>query len=194
MLFSPAVGPLFSPAVVALFIPVVSSSLLVLLWSPLCSRLSGLVSASRADPRVHHRTFSHVLRQNFTSEAAHNTPSHRLRLAEPPHALLRATRGLGVPSPTLRKTSSPSRHCAWRPVIPELSWPPCRRHGRGFCRATCGTTFARRWNCLVVGVCAWNVCTQTAYCTFRQALLCSASRDRALVCSGSSCSVVIRVK
>ena len=28
---------------------------------------------------------------------------------------------------------------------------------------------------------------QTAFCTSRQALLCSASRDRALVCSGSSC-------
>ena len=49
------------------------------------------------------------------------------------------------------------------------------------------STFARRWNCLVVGVCASKVCTQTAFCTIRQALLCSASRDRALVCSGSSC-------
>ena len=58
----------------------------------------------RADPRVQHRTFSHVLRQNFSSEAAHHTPSHRLRLAEPPHALSRATRGLGDPSRTLRKT------------------------------------------------------------------------------------------
>ena len=48
-------------------------------------------------------------------------------------------------------------------------------------------TFARRWNCLVVGVCASKVCTQTAFCTFRRALLCSASRDRALVCHGSSC-------
>ena len=69
------------------------------------------MSASRADPRVHHRTFSHVLCQNFSSEAAHDTPSHRLRFAEPPHALSRATRGLGVPSPLY---SSPSRHCAWR--------------------------------------------------------------------------------
>ena len=33
------------------------------------------------------------------------------------------------------------------------------------------STFARRWNCLVVGVCASKVCTQTA-------LLCSASRNR----------------
>ena len=58
------------------------------------------------------------------------------------------------------------------------SWiPPCH----------VWSTFARRWNCLVVGVCASKVCTQTAFCTFRQALLCSASRDRALVCSGSSC-------
>ena len=83
------------------------SSLLVLLWTPLCTRLSGPVSASRADPRVHHRTFSHVLHHNFPSEAAHNTPSHRLRLAEPSHALSRAMRGLGDPSPTLRKTPHP---------------------------------------------------------------------------------------
>ena len=40
----------------------------------------------RADPRVHLRTFSHVL---------------------PPHALSRAARGLRVPSPTLRKTPPP---------------------------------------------------------------------------------------
>ena len=58
----------------------------------------------RADPRVHHRTFSHVLRQNFPSEITHHTPSRRLRLAEPPHVLSRATRGLGDPSSTLRKT------------------------------------------------------------------------------------------
>ena len=58
------------------------------------------------------------------------------------------------------------------------SWiPPCH----------VWSTFARRWNCLVVGVCASKVCTQRAFCTFRQALLCSASRYRALVCSGSSC-------
>ena len=48
------------------------------------------------------------------------------------------------------------------------------------------STFARRWNCLVVGVRASKACTLTAFCAFRQALLCSASRDRALVCSGSS--------
>ena len=108
--------------------------LLVLLLTDLCSRLSVPVSAPRrrhlrapishylcnvrpwlreglgcprADPRVHHRTFSHVLRQNFPSEAAHHTPSHRLRPTEPPHALSRATRGLGDPSPTLRKTPPP---------------------------------------------------------------------------------------
>ena len=64
------------------------------------------------------------------------------------------------------------------PLSSAWSWiPPCH----------VWSTFARRWNCLVVGVCASKVCTQTAFCTFRQALLCSASRDRALVCSGSSC-------
>ena len=95
--------------------------------------------------------------------------------AESPHALSRATRGLGDPQPHSEGDSSTSRHCAWRSVIPELGWPPCRRHGRGFRRATCGPL--------------WRVAgtPSTAFCTFRQALLCSASRDRAIVCSGSSC-------
>ena len=61
----------------------------------------------RADPHIHHRTFSHVPRQNFPSEAAHHAPSNRPRLAEPPHALSRASRGLGDPSSTLRKTPLP---------------------------------------------------------------------------------------
>ena len=110
------------------------SALFICCELTLCSRLSGPVSAPRrrhlrapnsqnlcnvrpwlrqglscprADPRVHHRTFSHVLRQNFPSEAAHHTPGHRLSLAEPPHTLSRATRGLGEPSPTLKKTPPP---------------------------------------------------------------------------------------
>ena len=49
------------------------------------------------------------------------------------------------------------------------------------------STFVRRWERLVVGVCASKVCTQTAFCTSHQVLLGLASRDRALVCSGSSC-------
>ena len=135
---------------------------------------------------IHHRTFSHVLRHNFPSEAAHHTPSQRLRLAESPHAFSRATRGLGNPSPTLSKTPHLQALCVevsdLRARLATLSsawsWmPPCH----------VWSTFARRWNCLVVGVCASKVCTQTALCTFRQALLCSASRDRALVCAGSSC-------
>ena len=67
----------------------------------------------RADPHIHHRTFSHVPRQNFPSEAAHHAPSNRPRLAEPPHALSRASRGLGDPSPHSEEDSSSSRHCAW---------------------------------------------------------------------------------
>ena len=35
-----------------------------------------------------------MLCHNFLSKAAHNTPSHRLRLAEPPHALSRAANGV----------------------------------------------------------------------------------------------------
>ena len=79
----------------------------------------------------------------------------------------------GSPQPHSQEDPSSSRHCAWRSVIPELgtlssawSWiPPCH----------VWSTVARRWNCFVVGVCASKVCTQTAFCTFRQALLCSAS-------------------
>ena len=168
-----------------LFAPAVGSSLMMLLWSPLCSRLSRPVSASRADPHVHHRTFFRVPRHSFPSEAAHNTPSQKLRFAEPPHALT-CCAWSGSPQPHSEENSSPSRHCAWRSVIPELGWPPCRRHVVDsavprvvhFCASL---ELLRRWSlCL-------EVCTQTAFCTFRQALLCSASRDRALVCSGSSC-------
>ena len=117
------------------------------------------VGCPRADPRVHHRTFSHVLRQNFPSETAHHTPSHRLRLAEPPHALSRATRRLGDPSPTLRKTLlPPSTHCVEvsdpRARLATLSsaWssiPPCH----------VWSTLARRWERLVAGVFASKVCT-----------------------------------
>ena len=135
----------------------------MLLWSPLCSRLSVPVSASRADPRVHHRTFSHVLRQNFPREAAHHTPSQRLRLAEPPHALSRATRGLGDPSHTLQalcvEVSDPRARLAT--LSSAWSWiPPCH----------VWSSFARRWNCLVP----------------RRSARKRRSRDRALVCSGSS--------
>ena len=56
--------------------------------------------------------------------------------------------------------------------MPELGWPPCRRHGRGFRRATCGPLLR------VAVKASWSV-PQTAFRTFRQALLCSASRDRA---------------
>ena len=167
----------------------------MLLWTHLCCRLSGPVSAPRrrhlrapnsrylcnvkpwlrqglgcprADPPVHHRTFSHVLRHNFLSEAAHCTPSHRLRLAEPPHALSRATRGL-------RKTPLPPGAVR------------CRRHGRGFHRATCGPLLRVAGNASSLESLHRRSVPQTAICTSRQALLHSASRDRALVCSGSSC-------
>ena len=130
------------------FLPVMGSSL-ILLWTPLCTRLSGPVSASRAEPRVHHRTFSHVLRHNFPSEAAHaslnlRTLSHVLRVV------------WETPAPLW------GRHCAWRSVIPELGFPPCRRHGRGFRRATCGPLCAslelpRRWSLCLEGLYANRV-------------------------------------
>ena len=153
MLFLPAVGPLF-PAVVAL-LTCWKFLLFVLLWTPLCTRLSRPVSASRADPRVHHRTCSHVLYQNFP--AKRRTTRLAIGYASlPPHALSRATRGLGDPRPTQRKTPL-SRLCA--SVIPELGWPPCRRHGRGFRRATCGPIMRVAGNASSYGVSASKVCT-----------------------------------
>ena len=110
----------------------------------------------RADPRVHLRTFSRVLCQNFPSKAAHHTSSHGVCLAEPPHALSRVTRGLGDPSPTLRKSPPPLQA-----LCVEISDPRARL-------ATLSSawswippwfTFARRWERLVVGVFASKVCT-----------------------------------
>ena len=72
-------------------------------------------------------------------------------------------------------------------MIPELGWPPCRRHGRGFRRATCGPLLRVAGNASSLESLPRRSVPQTAFCTSRQALLCSASRDRALVCSGSSC-------
>ena len=98
MLFLPAVGPLFSLARGSCWC--CCELLFVLVCRDLCP-LPVLTHVFIA------ATFSHVLYQNFPNEAAHHTPSLRLRLAEPPHALSRAARGLGVTSPTLRKTHLP---------------------------------------------------------------------------------------
>ena len=72
-------------------------------------------------------------------------------------------------------------------MIPELGWPPCRRHGRGFRRATCGPLLRARWELPR----RWSLCLEGLYRRRRSAplvrpSLCSASRDRALVCPGSS--------
>ena len=72
-------------------------------------------------------------------------------------------------------------------MIPELGWPPCRRNVRGFRRATCGPLLRVAGNASSLESLPRRSVPQTAICTSRQALLCSASRDRALVCSGSSC-------
>ena len=69
----------------------------------------------------------------------------------------------------------PSRHCACT----------CRRHGRGFRRATCGPLLRVAGNASSLESLPRRSVPQTAFCTSRQALLWSASRDRALVCSGS---------
>ena len=47
-------------------------------------------------------------------------------------------------------------------MIPELGWPPCRWHGRGFRRATCGPLCAslelpRRWSLCLEGLYAIGV-------------------------------------
>ena len=47
----------------------------------------------------------------------------------------------GSPQLHSEEGSSSSKHCAWKSVITELGWPPCRRHGHGFRRATCGPLF-----------------------------------------------------
>ena len=91
---------------------------------------------------------------------------------------------LGGPSRTLRNTPLPPGTVRG---IPELGWPPCRRHGRGFRRATCGPLLRFAGNASSLESVPRRSVPQTAFCTFRQALLCSASRDRALVCSGTSC-------
>ena len=73
-----------------------------------------------------------------------------------PHALSRAARGL-VDSQHHRQP--PPRAARVEGVSPELGWPPCPRHGRGFRRAACWSTFARRWERLVAGASASKVCT-----------------------------------
>ena len=97
--------------------------------------------------------------------------------------------------PHSEEDSSSSKHCAWKSVIPELG---------------CSCSVQSSVGHLVVGMvvdsavarvvhfcaslrmpCRWSLPRRsvppTAFCTSRQALPCSASRDRALVCSGSSC-------
>ena len=100
--FLPAVGPLFSS---------VGGSCWVLLWTPLCSRLSGPVSALR---RRHLRApNSHYPVQCEALVTSRTWLSTCWPTCSSPHVLSRAARGLGDPSPTLRKTPH-SKHCAWR--------------------------------------------------------------------------------
>ena len=92
-------------------------------------------------------------------------------------------------SPRSRLSSARTLTCC---ESPEPPWPPYPRHGRGFRRAACGPLFVRRRECLVAGASSSKVCIANGdLCTFHQALLCSVSRDRALVCSGSSCSASV---
>ena len=70
-------------------------------------------------------------------------------------------------------------------MIPFLGWPPCRRHGRGFRRATCGPLLRVAGNASSLESLPRRSVPQTAFCTSRQALLCSASRDRRVTASAS---------
>ena len=102
----------------------------------------------------------------------------------------------GSPQHHSEEDSSPSRHCAWRSVVPELG---------------CSGTVQSLVGHLVVGMAVDSALPRvvhfsaslgvprrrsplprrsvprTAICTSRWALLCSASRGRALGCSGTSC-------
>ena len=81
---------------------------------------------------------------------------------------------------------SDSRAWMLRPC-PEIGWPPRRRHGRGFRLAACGPQQCVAGNASSLELLPrWSV-SQTAICTFRQALLCLIFRDRAFGCSSPSC-------
>ena len=82
---------------------------------------------------------------------------------------------------------SPPRGARVEGAPPELGWPPCSRHGRGFRRAACGLQQCVAGNASSLEPLPRMSVSQTAICTFRQALLCLVSRDRALRCSGLSC-------
>ena len=113
----------------------------MLLWTPLCSRLSGAVPAPQRRrlraPDSHYLCNARPwLRQGL---GCHDKLFTRPPRADPRVHLCtfshsRAARGLGVPSHTLRKTPPPPGTVRGG----QLGWPPCPRHGRGFRRATCG--------------------------------------------------------
>ena len=151
------------------------------LWTPLCSRLSGPVSAPwrrrlrapdshylcnvslgyvkdlavstscfarppRADPRVHHRTFSHVLRLRTLSHVLRVVweTSHTLRKTPlPPGTVRGGQRSQSLIAPALFSARLATLSSAWSWIPPFHVW----------------STFARRWVRLVVGVFASKVCT-----------------------------------
>ena len=121
------------------------------LWTPRLTGLSGPVSGLPLPASPLASADSHYLcnvrpwlRQGVGCSRA--DPRGILSLHVHPHA---------VSSHVLRKVSPLlSRHRA----APELSWPPHRRHGRGFRRATCGPL-------LYVAGQASKVCAETSFCT-----------------------------
>ena len=139
MLFSPAVGPLFSPA------------------GGTCWCCCGLLFVLVCPDLCPHHELTHVF---ITVRSLTCCASARC---------LTCRAWSWSPLPHSEEDSSPpSRHCTWRSVDPrawllplcsELVWPPCRRHGRGFRRATCGPLLRVAGNVLVIGVVASKVCT-----------------------------------
>ena len=53
-------------------------------------------------------------------------------------------------------------------MIPELGWPPCRRHGRGFRRATCGPLLRVAGNASSLESLPRRSVPQTAFCSSPQ--------------------------
>ena len=100
----------------------------------------------------------------------------------------------GSPQPHSEEDSSSSRHCAWRSMVPELCCSGSVQCSVGHLVVRMVVDYAVPrvvHFCAPLGIpCRWSLCLESLYRKRRSSpfvRLCSAFRDRALVCSGSSC-------